>query len=242
MDIRSISKGFSSPGGFLDVFRDFSITFPDNRITALLGPSGCGKTTLLNCIAGFFPLDGGRIEGLERDTSISYLFQEPRLLPWRTVKQNIEIVLSEVIPDAERRRRRVNHFLELVELQDAAALYPRELSGGMRQRVSIARAFAYPSEILLMDEPFQALDLDLRTSLVRAFIRLWNEDRRTTVFVTHDIQEALLTADTICILSKRPSRLLYTHSIDIPKMERELADDRLTALEQTIVRRLLNTA
>jgi len=241
MVVRDLKKQFAAPVGFIEVFSGLSMDIPEGRITAVLGPSGCGKTTLLNCIAGFFPLDGGEIvSDASSDLSLSYLFQEPRLLPWRTVEQNIDIVLSDIIPDAAQRVSRVRHFLKLVGLAEAAELYPQELSGGMRQRVSIARAFAYPSDMLLMDEPFQALDLDLRLSLVQTFIRLWKENARTTIFVTHDIQEALLTADKICIFTKRPAEIFSSYDVDQEKSERRLDNDLLSSLERSIVHDLLN--
>ena len=237
MHIQGLCKRFFSSGSGVEVFQDFSMQLPDQEITAVLGPSGCGKTTLLNILAGFVVPDSGSIEGMPG--TISYLFQEPRLLPWRTVERNISIVLEHHIADAARRRESVDHYLALVGLQEFAQAYPHELSGGMRQRASIARAFACPSRMLLMDEPFQALDLDLKISLVEAFTSLWEEDPKTAVFVTHDIQEALLVADSVAVFSKAPARELTRIPVPGRRKQRSLTDSALTAAEQEIVSVLL---
>jgi len=237
MEVKRLYKHFDSPAGALEVFRDFSLKLPDKKISVILGPSGCGKTTLLNIAAGFIPPDAGGIKQVPR--RLSYLFQEPRLLPWRTVARNISIVIERHIPDKQKRSEAVSRYLELVGLDSFGGHYPHELSGGMRQRASIARAFACPSEMLLMDEPFQALDLDLRLSLVGTFTRLWEEEPKTTVFVTHDIQEALMIADVITVLSRRPAQVLDSFTVDIPRSERSLDDPALTSVEQQVVSLLL---
>ncbi len=237
MVISSLDKYFSSPGGLLTVFRNFSIEFRDQEISVVVGPSGCGKTTLLNILAGFMKSDGGSISG--RPEQVSYLFQEPRLLPWRTVERNTRLVLEAHIPDIGEQKKAVRHYLELVGLETFADHYPHELSGGMRQRAAIARAFACPSSLLLMDEPFQALDLDLRISLVKAFTRLWEEEPKTTVFVTHDIQEALMIADTITVFSHRPAQTMAAISVPVPRSDRSLDDPVLADIEQKVISLLL---
>lgn len=169
------------------VYDAFSLAIEAGKITCLLGPSGCGKTTLLNMLAGLISYEG-KIENVPQ--RISYIFQEERLLPNLTVRQNIRYVLGKSADDA-----RIDSVLEKVELGDKADAYPSELSGGQAQRVSIARAFAYPSELILMDEPFSSLDTALKIRLIDVFVRLWREEKRTAVFVTHDAEEAYMLAN-----------------------------------------------
>jgi len=216
----------------LTVFSSFSMHFPDRHVTAVLGPSGCGKTTLLNLISGLLQPQDGEILGREGER-ISYLFQEPRLLPWMTVRRNIEIVLEPFYERPERRERAL-HFLELVGLQGFEEYFPQQLSGGMRQRSAIARAFAYPSHIMLMDEPFQALDLHRKLTLIEQFENLWSLDQRTALFVTHDIQEAMLLGDTIVVLYGPPAIAQKNLENPLPRAERSLKARPLLELEQEL--------
>jgi len=185
------------------VFDKFNIEFESNQIACLLGPSGCGKTTLLNIISGLVKADSGEISGFNHH-SISYLFQEPRLLPWKTVWDNIGFVLKEKLQN-RKVDKIIEEYVRLVGLWDYRHYYPNQLSGGMKQRVAIARAFAYPSEILLMDEPFKGLDPKLKSDLIKAFLDLWETDKRTVVFVTHEIDEAIAIGQSIYVLSERPA-------------------------------------
>ncbi len=192
--------------GNLEIFRDFSIQFTQQRINCILGPSGCGKTTLLNIISGL--TDAEKLEGeLFNKHKISYVFQEPRLLPWKTAVENLVFTLRDTLPE-ERLYAKAYEYLELVELKDFAHYYPSRLSGGMKQRLSLARAFSYPSDIILMDEPFKALDIKLKKSLMEKFRRLWEKDRRTVIFVTHDVDEALSLGQKIMVFSGVPVRIL----------------------------------
>lgn len=191
--------------GDLVILRDFNLDLEDGKITGLLGPSGCGKTTLLNIIAGLEEYQNGVIEGLEGKT-FSYIFQEDRLLPWLTVEGNIRFVLEARYQEKEIEDI-LNRHLEIVGLQDYKHFYPRQLSGGMKQRVAIARAFAYPANILLMDEPFKGLDFELKQGLIQAFQNLWRRDKRTVVFVTHDLDEAMNLAHDIYFLEGRPLQI-----------------------------------
>ncbi len=219
--INGIKKSFDS----LKVIENMSFEIGDNKITAILGPSGCGKTTLLNIISGVIKPEEGSVEGLNK-RRISYLFQEDRLLPWKTVYGNIDLILKSMYPAAERQGI-INHFLELVGLIDFRDYYPDGLSGGMRQRAAIARAFAYPAEIILMDEPFQALDLRLKLNLLNSFNRVWMEDSRTAVFVTHDIQEAVLLGDEIFVFSDRPAEIENKIGNNVPHSERSLRNSEV---------------
>jgi NitT/TauT family transport system ATP-binding protein len=196
----------------LKLFEDFSVKFKAGIITCMLGPSGCGKTTLLNMLNGHVQPDSGSIQGLE-DKRISYVFQEPRLLPWKTVTENVMFVLKGVFTQEEARHRAWK-YLEMVELKDFRDYYPSQLSGGMKQRVSLARAFSYPADLILMDEPFSSLDARLKENLLKAFIRLWEIDQRTVVFVTHEPDEAIQVGHEIIVLSKPPVSIKKTFTKD----------------------------
>lgn len=215
--------------GTLPIFKSLSIQFESDTVTAVLGPSGCGKTSLLNLISGSIKPERGKIIK-EADKKISYIFQEPRLLPWKTVTENINFVLKHIFPEAERTKV-ITHYLSLVKMDDFKNYYPNELSGGMKQRTSIVRAFAYPSDILLMDEPFQALDLDLKYSLIEVFRNLWKEDHRTTIFVTHNISEALLVGDRILVLEHAPGGIRETFPNPLPEKSRFPGNSELLTLE-----------
>ncbi len=222
--IHNLYKSYQNP-----VFEDFSISFKENEITCILGPSGCGKTTLLHIIGGLIRPDGGVLEGFQ-DKQLSYVFQDPRLLPWKTVCENIEFVLPKHLHAAERKKQ-AEQLIKQVELEGFSCYYPAQLSGGMRQRVSIARAFAVSSDIILMDEPLKGLDPILKQNLIQWFLPIWKADRRTVIFVTHDVEEALQLGDTVVVLSKAPARiLLQTENNKLEKTDR-LKEMLMTALE-----------
>jgi NitT/TauT family transport system ATP-binding protein len=211
-------------GGFADLvlFDDFSFSCAAGRTSVLLGPSGCGKTTLLNLLAGLLAPESGTllVHGLPAgEARVSYLFQQPRLLPWLTVEQNLDFVLSPDIPRRERQAR-IREHLRQVSLEDAAGKYPGGLSGGMAQRAAMARAFCFESEALLMDEAFQGLDLPLKFSLIASFQALMTRRPKTTLFVTHDIREALLVGDDIFVLSQPPARIVFSLANPVPRSMR----------------------
>ena len=214
LQIRNLNKTFNG----VTLFRDFNITIPEDQIMCILGPSGCGKTTLLNMIGKTIVPDSGSLTGFEGKL-FSYIFQEPRLLPWKTVRGNIEFVLDRNIPSAERKKQ-ADQLISLVELEGFVNYYPAQLSGGMRQRVSIARAFACPSDIILMDEPLSGLDIALKKSMIRWFSQIWKADRRTVIFVTHDIDEALFLGEEIVVFSHPPVKILAHERFDEPVDQR----------------------
>ena len=209
MQIKNLCKTYGQNA----VLDNFSLSLEENTITCLTGESGCGKTTLLNLIAGLSKPDSGAIED---EGKVSYLFQEPRLLPWRTVLENVQIALKD--------EKKAREILQLVGLEDSLDKYPSELSGGMSQRVAMARAFAFPSDVLLMDEPFQNLDIKLKNNLLQQFIKLWEQNPKTVLWVTHDITEACLAADRILCVAKDPAKgpmqIVNSYEIKIARSER----------------------
>lgn len=204
IELKNISKNFSN----LQVLKNFNISFEQNKISCLFGPSGVGKTTIANIIAKLIPIEVGCISGVE-NALYSYVFQEPRLLEWYSVYDNIDFVLKDLF-DFEKRKKITNNYIDMVELSDYKNYKPKALSGGMAQRVSLARAFAYPSDILIMDEPFKGLDVKLKQEMILSFQKLWLESKRTVIFITHDIDEAISLSNTIFIIKNRPVEIIKT--------------------------------
>lgn len=198
--VKNINKNYNE----LKVLEDISIDFPKNKTTCILGPSGCGKTTLLNIIAGITTEDSGEILGFQED--ISFVFQEDRLIKWKNVKDNISFVLKGKM-DKEQIETTIDKYLKLVNLEEYKYYYPKDLSGGMRQKISILRAFAYPSNLLIMDEPFKSLDINSKQILIDFFKELRIMENRTCIIVTHDIEEALTLGDKIVILTEKPTKV-----------------------------------
>ncbi len=229
LELQHIGKAY----GGITLFDDFSIAFDEGKITCILGPSGCGKTTMLNIIGGIVPPDSGSADGFT-GKAISYIFQDPRLLPWKTVRENIGFVLPHDLPEKERKSI-TDRFISLVELEDFADYYPAKLSGGMRQRVSIARAFAFPSEVILMDEPLKGLDIKLKLNLIRTFSRIWETDRRTVIFVTHDVEESLLLSNEIIVMSRPPVRIVFRTKADVPVSDRSPDSEYLSGLKKELI-------
>lgn len=228
LSIENLNKSFDE----LVIFKDFSIKIPEGKITCILGPSGCGKTTLLNIIGGLVKADSGKFLGLENKV-LSYIFQEPRLLKWKNVRENIEFVLKDLYP-REKRLKIIDQYIEQVKLTPFREYYPDNLSGGMKHRASIARAFVYPSDILMMDEPFKGQDLKLKLSLIKLLLELLNNDTRTVIFVTHDIEEAVMLGDEIIVLGSLPAKILKKYSNIIEREKRELKDIRNYLIEKEI--------
>ncbi len=232
LTIQNLSKEFNGA----TLYNDFSIDIKEGTITCILGPSGCGKTTLLNMISGTLKPDQGTFTGFDGKVQ-SYIFQEPRLLPWKTVEQNLAFVLNH-IEDTETKEKLIKQFLRLVELDKYSHYYPSQLSGGMKQRVAIARVFAYPSDIILMDEPLKTLDFKLKQTLMKAFGKLWQLDKRTVLFVTHDVEEALTLGNDIYLFSKQPVTIKQKFTINTPIAERSIDSDELVQLKRNILREM----
>ena len=214
--LRDVSKHFSrtrASGQYLAV-REINLEVEDGEFFCLLGPSGCGKTTLLNMLAGFERPTAGQIEVAgavvtRPDASRGVIFQgDAALFPWLTAEENVQFGLKAIGIAAEDRSKRVEHYLRLVGLYDHRRKYPRELSGGMRQRIQIARVLAIQPRVLLMDEPFGALDAPSRRRMQTELERIWREERRTVFFITHDIEEAVKLGDRIGIMNQGPGAVL----------------------------------
>jgi NitT/TauT family transport system ATP-binding protein len=213
----------------------------EGEFVAIVGPSGCGKTTFLNAVDGLIPLtsgsltlDGKRIERPGHDRGM--VFQQPSLLPWRTVTGNIMYGAELLdLPKGEARQR-AKRFIDLVGLTGFEESYPLELSGGMQQRANLARALAVDPEVLLLDEPFAALDAQTRETMQQELLRIWNETRKTAVFITHDIVEAVYLADRVIVFSARPGRVKEVLKVDVPRPRdlRVKRDPRFLEIETRI--------
>ena len=224
--VEQVSKRYPGRGGQeLTALTDISLVVADEEFVVLVGPSGCGKSTLLNMVGGLLSPSCGSIyvDGLEsdRDYAVGMVFQEIGLFPWRTVAENVAFGLEEAGLTAEQIQERVDEYLSLVGLQGFEKTFPHQLSGGMRQRVGIARALATRPDLLLMDEPFSALDAQSRMLLQEEMLRIWDKTRLSTLYVTHNIQEAVYLADRVVVLSRRPGRIVRILPIDLPKNGRD---------------------
>jgi NitT/TauT family transport system ATP-binding protein len=233
--LESVTKVYGKGRGAVPALDDVCLEVTRGEFVCILGASGCGKSTLLSLIAGLDRLSGGRIETPVARPAL--MFQEPGLLPWLTVRRNVELPLRlRHVPDSERRVT-VNRLLAMVNLIDFAESRPHELSGGMRQRAALARALAQDSPLLLMDEPFAALDAITRDSLHDDLTRIWNECGNTIVFVTHNVREAVRLADRVVLMTSRPGRVGRTWEVDIPR-PRTLDSAEVAALATQITARL----
>ena len=202
-------KNFSKAFGGIVVFDNFNCAFDGGKVNVIMGPSGCGKTTLLNAVAGLLPYDGvieigGKPHAGRCAASVSYVFQEPRLIPQKTVFKNLDFALKSAIRDKIERHVAISLTLKEIGLGDAMHKYPHALSGGMAQRVALCRAFLYPTDLLLMDEPFKGLDKDTKQRVTDTFLTLRQRDKRTVLFVTHDAQEAELEGGVLFRLPEKP--------------------------------------
>ena len=215
IDISNLSLTFQTGDGPVYALADASLTIAKGEFVSFIGPSGCGKTTLLRVIAdleqptsGSITVNGLAPHEARLKRQYGYVFQAPALYPWRTVEANVMLPLEVFgLPKAERRERARKH-LDMVRLSGFAKKYPWQLSGGMQQRVSIARALSFEPELLLMDEPFGALDEIVRDQLNEQLVKLWNETRKTVVFVTHSIPDAVFLSSRIVVMSPRPGRII----------------------------------
>lgn len=218
LSMRNVGKAFASKEGQTRVLDHISLEVEKGEFIAIIGPSGCGKSTLLKIAAGLDTEIDGRVllEGVPVDRpskTRGFIFQEHRLFPWLTVEQNIAADLS--LADAQVRRQ-VDELIALVKLEGFQRSYPKELSGGMSQRVAIARSLLRNPKVLLLDEPFGALDAFTRTHMQDALLDIWRQNGTTMLFVTHDIDEAVFLASRIVVLEPRPGRISHVLQVDLP--------------------------
>jgi NitT/TauT family transport system ATP-binding protein len=242
--IDDVRKAFERPGQEpLEVIDGLSVSVSDGALLSILGPSGCGKSTLLNLINGLDDVSGGRISikgqaisvKSRSNVKIGVVFQDPRLLNWRTVRENVRLPLDALkIPKAEANER-IDRYLDLVGLADFADYFPLRLSGGMQQRVALARGLVIEPDLLLADEPFSALDEITARRLRQEFVRIWQATGRTVVFVTHNIREAVFLSTRMLVVTTRPSSVYLDLPIDVPH-PREPEDDRLFEIEKRVTR------
>jgi NitT/TauT family transport system ATP-binding protein len=216
------------PSDRFTALEDITLDVRPGEFLALVGPSGCGKSTLLDLLGGLTAptsgrilLDGRPIEGPARDRGI--VFQQYALFPWRTAAQNVEFGLDIAGLKAKQRREIARHYLDLVGLTAFADRFPHELSGGMKQRVAIARSLAYDPEVLLMDEPFAALDAQTRETLQGELLRIWRATGKTIIFITHGIDEAVVLGQRVAVMTSRPGRIKYV--VEIPEALRNESED-----------------
>ncbi|MFK5584104.1 ABC transporter ATP-binding protein [Serinicoccus sp. LYQ131] len=221
ISVQDVRKTFQLKNEEFVALEKVSLDIADNEFVTVVGPSGCGKSTLMNILAGLEPptsghalVNGKEVSGPGPDRGV--IFQQYALFPWLTVRKNVEFGLKVAgVPNPERRER-VDYFIRMVGLEQFADALPKMLSGGMKQRCAIARAYAVDPSILLMDEPFGALDALTRVKLQEQLLETWNTEKRTVMFITHDVDEAVFLANRVVVMAARPGRIYDVIDVDIP--------------------------
>lgn len=235
IQVRSVSHAY----GPTEVLRDVSIDVPTGQIVCLVGPSGCGKSTLLRLIGGLERANAGEVLqiGDPPDGSLNpltFVFQDFALLPWRTVRGNVSLVLEDHRLPASEAREIITDVLSRTRLSDFADALPKQLSGGMKQRVAIARALAVNPAVMLMDEPLSALDAQTRELLMDDLVTLWTRQPFTSVYVTHNLAEAVRLGHKVVVLSRRPGQVREVVKIDMPLQDRSAGDPSLEAIQKQL--------
>jgi NitT/TauT family transport system ATP-binding protein len=228
--LKNVNKKFHDQDNDLEILKDIDLTIDDGEFLCIAGPSGCGKTTLLRMIAGLdFPNTGNITENDVPVESPSpergFVFQQYSLFPWRTVLDNVAFGLEVKRIDTNERYSMARKYIEMVGLSPFEDSYPHQLSGGMKQRVAIARALVNEPDSLLMDEPFAALDVLSRHKLQEELVRIWEEEHKTIVFVTHNVDEAVFLADRVVVLSPRPGKIIKTFNIELERIRDRTAPE-----------------
>jgi len=236
LKIEHLSMSFRDNGRAVDVLDDVSLDVGEGEFVCILGPSGCGKSTLLNIVGGFIPptkgrvsIDGETVRG--PDPRRIFVFQERGVFPWLDVEDNIGFGLSRL--SRQEKSRRIDYYVRLVGLSGFEHAYPQELSGGMKQRLEVARALAVNPDMLFLDEPFGALDSITRLVMRGELLRIWEAERKTILFVTHDIEESVQLADRVVVMSTRPAEIRRIVEIDIPH-PRDISSRRYLQLRDSI--------
>ncbi len=252
--VETVAKRFETVSGAVEALRDVSLTVPEGEFCTIIGPSGCGKSTLLGMVGGLVSPDAGRvlIDGAPvtgpDPRRVATVFQDPGLFPWRTALENVAFGLELQGVGRARRRQVASELLGPLGLRGFAAKYPRELSGGMRQRVAIGRALAIDARILLMDEPFGALDEQTRTLMGEWLLEIWRRTGKTVIFVTHSLGEALALSSRVVVMTARPGRIKSVLELPMPypramesadlatlraKLWSEIRDESLRAMSES---------
>ena len=222
IEISGLTKSFSSAAGTVRAVENLSLTVEEGEFVSIVGPSGCGKSTILNIVASFIDATSGvvKVGGKSHDDKVpdglGYIFQKDTLLPWYTVRKNVGLGLAFKSMPKEQIDKEVDALLELGHLSGFADHYPHQLSGGMRRRVALLMSLAVKPKILLLDEPFSALDTHTRTHMHTELLEIWRKLRQTVVLVTHDLDEAITLSTRVIVLSRPPSQILMDKKIDIP--------------------------
>ncbi|MGN6242703.1 MAG: ABC transporter ATP-binding protein [Motilibacteraceae bacterium] len=241
--VEKLSKTYAGGSRTVHPLADVDLAISENEFVTLVGPSGCGKSTLLNVVAGLVEptsgrvlVDGRPVTGPHPDRGV--IFQQYALFPWLSVRANVEFALRLRGVDRRRRREEAMHWLELVHLADVADALPKELSGGMKQRCAIARAYAAHPTVLLMDEPFGAVDALTRVRLQDQLLETWQREKRTVLFITHDVDEAVYLANRVVVMQADPGRIFRTIDVDLPhpRTEQVRLSDGFAALRNEVWR------
>lgn len=221
IELRDVRKIYHSNQGTVEALQDINLTVEEGEFLCLIGPSGCGKSTLLRILAGLYRQSGGEVKVNINGTAArpvnAVVFQEYAIFPWRTVAENVSFGLEMRGVPKGKRQERTEGYLAKVGLSQFAHHYPYQLSGGMKQRVALARAMANDPEILLMDEPFGALDAQTRAVLQQELLRIWEEEKKTVVYVTHSIEEAIMLGDRVVLMTARPGRIKGIYEVNLPR-------------------------
>lgn len=236
--LENVTKSFTQEENEQVVLQDINLNVEEGEFLCIVGPSGCGKTTLLRMIAGLdFPTSGHIMEG---DKEIStpnrergYVFQQYSLFPWLTVLENVTFGLELKGMEENERNQKATEYLKMVGLSQFENSYPKELSGGMKQRVAIARSLVNDPHMILMDEPFSALDVQTRHKLQEELVRIWKEEKKTIIFVTHNVDEAVFLADRVVVLSRNPGKIIKSFQIEIERI-RDRTSTRFLELKKEI--------
>lgn len=236
LQLQGVSKAFEHKAGHHAVLRDINLNIMEGELVTVVGPSGCGKSTLLNIIAGLDAPDLGSISAAGNERRV-VIFQEGALFPWLTVFENVEFGLKAAGVPKEQRHAKANHFIEMVQLSQFANSFVHQLSGGMKQRVAIARALALDPQILLMDEPFAALDVQTRELLHRQLLQIHESTGKTILFVTHNIDEALALGDRVLVLSSCIGGIKKEFVID-PGKPRDMESPEIAAIRRQLLTEL----